>query len=412
MSIQTVPGGVTAAQGFTASGVHCGVRKNADRKDLALIFASVPCTAAAVYTTNLVKAAPLTVTMRHLQNGRAQAILANSGNANACAPGGEAAASRSCQAAALALGIEPEDVIVASTGVIGVPLPVEVIENAAPALANALSVSGGEDAAAAIMTTDLTPKTYAVRFELGGKAVTLGGIAKGSGMIHPNMATMLSFVTTDAAISAEALQTALRESARVTYNRISVDGDTSTNDMNAALASGLAGNAEITGPGNDYDAFLAALNAVNGYLAREIARDGEGATKLVTCRVTGARDEETAQRLARSVIASSLVKTAMYGADANWGRVLCAMGYAGGTSAAGAPFDPQGVDIAFASETGEVQVCASGVGLPFDEAKAKAILSDHEVEILCTLREGGGQAEAFGCDLSYDYVKINGDYRT
>ena len=406
MSISTVPGGVTAAQGFTAAGAHCGIRKNADKKDLCLIFSSVPCTAAAVYTENLVKAAPLAVAQRHLQNGAARAVLVNSGNANACAPGGEEAAIRSCKAAASALGIGPGDVVVASTGVIGVPLPVQAIENAVPALARALSASGGDDAAEAIMTTDLVPKTYAVRFELGGKPVTLGGMAKGSGMIHPNMATLLSFVTTDAAISAEALQTALRASARVTYNRISVDGDTSTNDMNLVLASGLAGNPEITGPGPDYDAFLSALNAVNGHLAREIARDGEGATKLVTCRVSGARDEDTAAHLARGVIASSLVKTAMFGADANWGRVLCAMGYAN------APFDPQGVDIAFASAAGEVQVCASGAGLAFDEAKAKAILSQPEVDILCTLREGGGRAEAFGCDLSYDYVKINGDYRT
>ncbi|MCL2030013.1 MAG: bifunctional glutamate N-acetyltransferase/amino-acid acetyltransferase ArgJ [Oscillospiraceae bacterium] len=406
MPIQPIPGGVTAARGFTAAGVHCGIRKNADKKDLALIAASVPCTAAAVYTQNLVKAAPLAVTLRHLQNGAARAVLVNSGNANACAPGGEEAALRSCRAAAQALGIAPEDVIVASTGVIGVPLPAGAIESALPALAAALSADGGDGAAEAIMTTDLTPKVYAVRFEVGGQTATLGGIAKGSGMIHPNMATMLSFVTTDAAISAAALQTALRESARTTYNRISVDGDTSTNDMNAVLASGLAGNPEITGPGPDYDAFLAALNAVNGYLARQIARDGEGATKLVTCRVDGARDEETAARLARSVIASSLVKTMMFGADANVGRVLCAMGYAG------VPFEPAEVDIAFSSAAGRIQVCAGGLGLAFDEARAKAVLSEGEVDILCTLRGGGGRAEAFGCDLSYDYVKINGDYRS
>ena len=404
--MDSIPGGVTAAQGFTAAATHCGIRKNTDKKDLALIAASVPCTAAAVYTTNLVQAAPLTLTKQHLSNGTARAILVNSGNANACAPGGLDAARRSCEAVASALGVAPDDVIVASTGVIGVPLPMEPIERGVPVLSGALSVAGGAGAAEAILTTDRKPKTRAVRFALGGKTVTLGGMAKGSGMIHPNMATMLSFITTDAAISAETLQTALRASARVTYNRISVDGDTSTNDMNVVLASGLAGNPKITGPSPDYDAFLAALNAVNGYLAREMARDGEGATKLVTCRVSGARDGDAAERLARSVIASSLVKTAMFGADANWGRVLCAMGYAG------APFDPMGVDIAFASAAGTISVCQRGTGLPFDEAAAKAILSGPEVEILCALRDGDGGAEAFGCDLSYDYVKINGDYRT
>ncbi|MDR1735703.1 MAG: bifunctional glutamate N-acetyltransferase/amino-acid acetyltransferase ArgJ [Oscillospiraceae bacterium] len=404
--MKEVPGGVTAAKGFRAAGMHCGIRKNTEKKDLALIFSDVPCSAAAVYTTNLVKASPLYVTMRHLENGALRAVIANSGNANACAPGGEDAALRACAAAAAALGIAKEDVAVASTGVIGVPLPVGAIEDAAKPLAAKLSESGSDDAAEAIMTTDLTKKSIAVSFSLGGKTVTLGGIAKGSGMIHPNMGTMLSFLTTDARISADMLQAALRESARVTYNRISVDGDTSTNDMNLIMASGLAGNAEITEPGADYGVFLAALNRVNGFLAREMARDGEGATKLITCRVTGAGDTLAAERLAKSVIASSLVKTAMFGADANWGRVLCAMGYSG------AAFDPAGVSISFASDSGEVQVCQNGMGLAFDEVKAKEILTKSEVTIICSLGQGGGEAEAFGCDLSYDYVKINGDYRT
>lgn len=403
--METIPGGITAAKGFTAAGLHCGIRKNAGKKDLALIYASVPCTAAAVYTANLVKAAPLIVSMRHLENGTARAIVCNSGNANACAPNGEENAIRSCKSVAAALGIAPEDVIPASTGVIGQPLPVTAIENAAPALVTALS-EDGTAAAEAIMTTDLRSKIYAVRFTVGGKTTHIGGIAKGSGMIHPNMATMLSFLTTDVAISAGALKTALKESARVTYNRISVDGDTSTNDMNTVLASGLAGNAEITGPGADYDAFLAALNTVNGYLAREIARDGEGATKLMVCQVSGAKDEATAERLAKSVIASSLVKTTIFGADANVGRVLCAMGYSG------AEFDPNAVDIAFSSSAGRVEVCQNGIGLSFDEALAKTILSESEIFIHCCLHEGTAQCEAFGCDLSYEYVRINGDYRS
>ncbi len=400
-----IPGGVTAALGFTAAGIHCGVRKNKEKRDLALIFCEKPCAAAAVYTTNRVKAAPIYVTMENLENGMARAILANSGNANACAPNGMENARRACAALAKRLGIAEDEIIVNSTGVIGMPLPIEVIEAGIPALADSLS-RDGTPAAEAIMTTDLTKKEFACQITLGGRTVTLGGIAKGSGMIKPNLATMMAFVTTDCAITSELLHEALAASCGRTYNRISVDGDTSTNDMSAILASGLAGNPLIAEKNADYDTFVAALDAVNLHLAREIARDGEGATKLVTCRVTGARSEEVAAALSMAVISSSLVKAAMFGADANWGRVLCAMGYSK------APFRPEFVDISFSSPAGTVQVCAQGRGLPFDETLAKEILTQKEITILADCHEGDGQAECYGCDLTYDYVKINGDYRT
>ncbi len=406
INMREITGGVCAAKGFSAAGVHCGIRKNTQKRDLALILASVECAAAAVYTTNLVKAAPILVTMRNLENGRARAIMANSGVANACAPGGAEAARRSCEALAAELGIGPDEIVVNSTGVIGVPLPVERMEAAMPALRAALSGEGGDIAAEAIMTTDTVPKQAAVQVEIGGKTVTVGGMAKGSGMIHPNMATMLAFVTTDCAISPELLREALRRSAVVTYNRISVDGDTSTNDMTAILASGLAENPEITEKGEDYEKFLDALNHVNGALARMIARDGEGATRLVRCAVRGARSEEDAERLSMSVISSSLVKAAMFGADANWGRVLCALGYSG------VSFKPELVDVSFSSAAGEIQVCRDGAGLAFDEARAKEILLMDEIAIVCDLKDGEYEAETYGCDLTYDYVRINGDYRS
>ena len=403
--IKFIPGGVTAPSGFTASGIHCGIRRNKTKRDLGLIVADRLCAAAAVVTTNKVKAAPIHLTTQHLENGRARAILANSGNANACAPGGMEAAKACVDAAAAALGINADDIIVNSTGVIGQPLPVDTIISAIPALVDALTA----DSAAveeAIMTTDTFVKSVAVQCMVGGKIITIGGAAKGSGMIHPNMATMLAFLTTDCAIAPTILKEALQVSAGRTYNRISVDGDTSTNDMTAILASGTAGNAEITEKCADYDAFLAALDAVNLDLAKKIARDGEGATKLITCRISGAASEETALLLAKSVISSSLVKAAMFGEDANWGRVLCAMGYSG------ADFDTGAVDVAFSSEAGCVNVCEHGMGLPFDEPLAKAILSHSDVVIEITLHEGAASAEAYGCDLTYDYVKINGDYRT
>jgi len=403
--IKFITGGVTAPSGFMAAGIHCGIRRNKTKRDLGLIVADRLCAAAAVVTTNKVKAAPIHLSTQHLENGRARAILANSGNANACAPGGLEAAKECVSAVAAALGISPEDIIVNSTGVIGQPLPVDVITSAIPELVSALSTDS-TPAEEAIMTTDTFVKSIAVRFMVGGKPVIIGGIAKGSGMIHPNMATMLAFLTTDCAISPALLKKALQTSTNRTYNRISVDGDTSTNDMTAILASGTAGNVEITGKGADYDAFLAALDAVNLDLAKKIARDGEGATKLITCRVSGTQDEETAVVLAKSVITSSLVKSMMFGADANFGRVLCAMGYSG------VDFDTGAVDIAFSSDAGRVEVCKQGIGLTFDETLAKAILSKSDVSIEINLHEGSATAEAYGCDLTYDYVKINGDYRS
>lgn len=403
--ITFIKGGVTAAQGFLAAGIHCGIRKNKAKRDLALILADRPCAAAAVYTTNIVKAAPIYLTMEHLKNGQARAILANSGNANACTSGGMEAAKKCVDTIAAALGLKPEDIIVNSTGVIGQPLPVDTIIKAVPELVNSLGASS-EPAAEAIMTTDTTSKSVAVQCRISGKTVTIGGIAKGSGMIHPNMATMLAFITTDCAISPSLLQEALQASVNRTYNRISVDGDTSTNDMTAILASGIAGNAQIIEKGIDYNAFLAALDAVNLHLAKEIAKDGEGATKLITCCVKGAVLEEAAAQLAKSVISSSLVKSAMFGADANWGRVLCAMGYSG------VRFEPSSVDIAFSSDFGHIEVCKKGQGLVFNEDLAKNILSQSEVTIDINLHEGSAIACAYGCDLTYDYVKINGDYRT
>lgn len=402
----TIPNGVTAPKGFRASGIHCGIRKNRDKKDLALILAECDCSAAAVYTTNRVQAAPLSVTRRHLENGIARAILANSGNANACTPNGEENAVRMCHSLAKAADIDPQDVIVNSTGVIGQPLPIENVEAAMPELVNALSENGSDDAANAIMTTDILEKQVAVSFNLNGKTVTIGAIAKGSGMIHPNMATMLSFITTDCDISPQMLQTALSRSVKISYNRISVDGDTSTNDMTAILASGFAGNERIVAENENFAEFQKALDFVNLYLAKQIAKDGEGATRLVCCRVMNAADEASAEKLSMSVTSSNLTKAAMFGADANWGRVLCAMGYSG------ADFDPKRVDISFQSVVGDIMVCQNGQGLPFDEETAKTILSQDEITILCDMKSGAVTVETYGCDLTYEYVKINGDYRT
>lgn len=406
MDIQYISGGVTAPQGFTASGVHCGIRKNKDKKDLALIACDKPCTAAAVYTTNLVKGAPLLVTKAHLQNGVAQAVICNSGNANTCNADGKEKAEAMALLAAEQLHIDPQDVVVASTGVIGQVLPIEPIAESAHDLVAALSRNGGSDAAEAIMTTDTKKKELAISFPCGGKEVKIGLIAKGSGMIHPNMATMLGFVTTDAAISREMLDAALHEAVNVSFNMVSIDGDTSTNDMVTCLASGQAENAPITEKGQDYEIFTQALTQLCTEAARQIAGDGEGATKLLTCKVQGAKDENTAKVIAKSVICSSLFKAAMFGADANWGRVLCAIGYAG------ADCDITKVDVAFSSAKGKIAVCKDGAGLDFDEEIAKEILLESEVCTEVTLCEGQGQAEAFGCDLTYDYVKINGDYRT
>ena len=408
-AMKLIEGGVCAAQGFKAWGMHCGVKsRNPDKKDVALIFSERACSASAVYTKNVVKAAPLHITKAHLENGKAQAIVANSGNANACAPKGEENAERMCAAAASVLGIEAEDVIVASTGVIGQTLNVAVIEENLPEIASKLteSAAGSDAAACAIMTTDTVKKEIAAETVIGGKTVRIGGISKGSGMIHPNMGTMLCFITTDCAISPAMIKKALLAAVKVSFNRISVDGDTSTNDMCCVLANGLAGNEEITSEGADYDAFLAALRELCIMLARSMASDGEGAKHLITCEVKGAASEESAERIAKSVIGSTLTKAAIFGADANWGRVLCAMGYSGET------FEPDGVDVVFRSAAGEIAVCEKGRGLDFDEALAKRILTEHDIVIAIRMSEGSGECTAGGCDITYEYIKINGDYRT
>ena len=404
-----IGGGVCAAKGFRAAGVHAGVKTHAEwKKDVALIVSDVDCAAAAVFTKNAVKAAPIHVDRKHLADGRARAVIANSGNANACAPQGEENAERMCAAAAQALGCKPEDVLVSSTGVIGQRINVEAIETAIPTLCAALerSAEASDAAGHAIMTTDTTKKEAAVETTVGGKPVRMGGIAKGSGMIHPNMGTMLCFLTTDCAISPEMIKTALLETVSVSFNRISVDGDTSTNDTCCVLANGLAGNEPITAKGPDYDAFLAALRALCTELAKKMASDGEGARHLITCTVQGAKSEKSAETIAKSVVSSTLTKAAIFGADANWGRVLCAMGYSG------EDFDPDQVNVHFASAAGDVQVCAKGRGLDFDEDLAKKVLTEHDVEINISMGEGEASCTCWGCDITYDYIKINGDYRT
>ena len=404
--MKLISGGVCAAQGFLANGVHCGIRKNHSKKDLALIFTQKKAAAAAVYTTNLVKGAPLLVTKRNIADGTAQAVICNSGNANTCNANGIEIAEEMCSLVADKLGIAPQDVVVASTGVIGQVLDIAPIADGMDALAAGLSERGGTMAAQAIMTTDTVPKEIAVEFTLGGKVCRMGGIAKGSGMIHPNMATMLVFITTDCAISPDMLQKALSGDIANTFNMVSVDGDTSTNDMVTVLANGMAENPEITEDGADFAVFMQALNTITVSLCRMIAGDGEGATKLLECTAFGAEDLETAKTCAKSVICSSLLKAAMFGADANWGRVLCAIGYSG------ADVDVSKIGVAFRSAKGTVTVCENGAGIPFSEEQAKAILLEKEIEILVSLGSGPYSACAWGCDLTYDYVKINGDYRT
>ena len=403
--MKQIAGGVCAATGFSASGVHCGIRKNKTKRDLALIYSSVPASAAAVYTTNLVKGAPLVVTKQHLADGKAQAIICNSGNANTCNANGIEIAEQMSALLGQALHISPSDVVVASTGVIGQPLDIAPIKAGIGPLIDALG-DRSSDAAQGIMTTDTKEKSVAMEFTVGGKVCRLGGIAKGSGMIHPNMATMLVFLTTDCAISPAMLQKALSGDVAETFNMVSVDGDTSTNDMVTILANGMAENPEICAEGADLDAFMQALNTVTVHLCRCIAGDGEGATKLLECRVTGAADKATAKTVAKSVICSSLTKAAMFGADANWGRVLCAIGYSG------ADVDVNRIDVAFRSQKGTVAVCENGAGIPFSEDEAKQILLQPEIEILVELNAGEAASTAWGCDLTYDYVKINGDYRT
>ena len=404
---QPVEGGVCAAKGFAAAGVHCGIRRSQTKPDLALIKAEVRCAGAGCYTTNKVYGAPITVDREHLADGCAQAILVNSGNANTCAPGGVELARATCELAAQALGVAAADVLPSSTGVIGQAMSLEPFAAGIPAAAAKLeaSAAGSHAAATAIMTTDTHPKEYAVEFTLGGRPCRIGAIAKGSGMIHPNMATMLLFMTTDVQAEPAVLRKALAEVVPATFNQITVDGDTSTNDTVLLLASGLAG-AAVGSDGEGYQTFVAALTQVAEHLSRELAADGEGATKLLECTVTGAPDVLTARAVARSVVHSTLFKAAMFGADANWGRVLCAIGYSG------APVDVNKVAVSFRSPAGTVAVCENGAGIPFSEEIAKQVLLEKEIEILVSLGDGDGAATAWGCDLTYDYVKINGDYRT
>ncbi len=403
-----IGGGVCAAKGFSAAGVHCGIRRNKRKRDLALIYSEVPASAAAVYTTNLVKGAPLTVTKQHIADGVAQAVLCNSGNANTCNADGIEVAEKMSDLLSQHIAIRPNDVIVASTGVIGQRLDITPIAVGLPLLVSELAQSreGSMHAAEGIMTTDTVLKEIAVEFTVGGKTCRIGGIAKGSGMIHPNMATMLVFITTDAAISPEMLGKALSGDIQNTFNMVSVEGDTSTNDMVAILANGMAGNTPITKEGEDFEEFMRALNTITVYLCRKIAGDGEGATKLLECDVRGARTKEIAKTVAKSVICSSLFKAAMFGADANWGRVLCAIGYSG------ADVDVTKIAVSFESEAGRIDVCRDGAGIPFSEAEAKEVLSANEITVIIELGSGEESAKAWGCDLTYDYVKINGDYRT
>ena len=400
-----IEGGVCAAKGFKANGIHCGIRKNKSKRDLSLIYSEKRASAAAVYTTNLVKGAPITVTKNNISDGFAQAIICNSGNANTCNYNGVEIAQQMCELLSDEIGVSSSDVVVASTGVIGELLDINPICEGIPELVAGLGDNSGF-AAEGIMTTDTVKKEIAVSFEIDGKECHIGGIAKGSGMIHPNMATMLVFITTDCAISPEMLQKALSTDIQDTFNMTSVDGDTSTNDMVSILANGMAGNDEITCEGEAFRVFMKALNTITVYLCRNIAADGEGATKLVECKVSGAASKEQAKIAAKSVICSSLVKAAMFGSDANWGRVLCSLGY--GVK----DLDPNTVDVSFKSSKGEIPVCVDGAGIPFSEEKAKEILLENEVEILVNLGVGEASACAWGCDLTYDYVKINGDYRT
>ncbi|MGN0538317.1 MAG: bifunctional glutamate N-acetyltransferase/amino-acid acetyltransferase ArgJ [Candidatus Fimenecus sp.] len=400
-------GGVTSPKGFKANGIHCGIRKNKDKKDLMLILSETECDAAAVYTKNLVYGAPITVTRKNLENGKAQAVICNSGIANTCNADGVEKAQAMCDLAAEYTGISADDVIVGSTGVIGQPIDLEPIQKGMQELADGLSTDGSDAAAEAIMTTDTIKKHISVSFDLDGKTCTIGAIAKGSGMIHPNMATMLSFITTDANITAACLKSALLWCVERTYNMLSVDGDTSTNDTVAIMANGLCENNRIDAVDSEnYQKFCRALFKICNSIVSMLAKDGEGATKLVLCEVNNAKTEEIAKTCAKSVIRSPLVKTAMFGSDANWGRVLCALGYAG------ADIDVTKIDVSFVSRKGEIFVCRNGAGIEFSEEKAKEILLEDEITIKVDLNDGEFSATAYGCDLTYEYVKINGDYRT
>ncbi len=403
--VNVISGGVCAAKGFKANGIHCGIRAGKTKRDIALIVSDTAASAAAVYTTNLVKGAPIEVTKKNIANGYARAIICNSGNANTCNSDGIEIATKMCELTADTLGISSDDIVVASTGVIGQKLDITPVKNGMSKLVSGLG-NNSALAAEAIMTTDTVKKEIAVSFEVGGVECKMGGIAKGSGMIHPNMATMLVFITTDCKISSDMLSKALKADITNTFNMVSVDGDTSTNDTVAVLANGEANNPEIIAEGEDFNAFMEALNSVTVYLCKMIASDGEGATKLLECTVKGAKDTANAKTVAKSVICSSLVKAAMFGEDANWGRILCAIGYSG------ADVDVTRVGVKFKSNAGEISVCENGAGIDFSEELAKKILTEKEIEIAVTLGDGAANAVAWGCDLTYDYVKINGDYRT
>ncbi|HQC55156.1 MAG TPA: bifunctional glutamate N-acetyltransferase/amino-acid acetyltransferase ArgJ [Clostridia bacterium] len=404
--IKKIDGGVCAPKGFKANAVHCGIRKNRNKRDLTLIYSEVKGTAAAVYTLNLVKGAPIYVTQNNIKDGYAQAMICNSGNANTCNANGVEIAEKTCSILAKELNISEKDIIIASTGVIGQTLNIEPFEEGIPRLVNGLGYEKSSVAAEGIMTTDTKMKEVAVTFMLGDKECVIGGIAKGSGMINPNMATMLVFLTTDVNISQDMLKEALKEDVKCTYNMVSVDGDTSTNDMVSIIANGQSGNQIIKEKNSDYKIFVKALNVVNSTLCEMIAKDGEGATKLMRVHVSGAVNNEDAQIVAKSVVNSSLVKAAMFGADANWGRILCAIGYSGMKGSA------DKVDVTFQSAMGKIDVCEGSFGIDFSERIAKEVLSAPDIDVLINLNEGKGMATAWGCDLTYDYVKINGDYRT
>lgn len=415
-----IDGGICAAKGFKANGLYCGIKKpealpdgnespfDKMKNDLCLVVSDKMCTAAAVFTQNKVKGAPVTVSQKNLAEtgGKAQAFILNSKNANTCNADGEQKAYRMCELVAERMAIKPEEVLVAQTGVIGQVFPIEPVEEKIDELFAGLAYDKNAEAATAIMTTDTVKKEVAVQFTLGGKTCHVGAMGKGSGMIHPNMATTLNVVTTDCAISAQMLKTALSENVKITYNCLSVDGDQSTNDTCAVMANGLAGNDEITADGEDFEVFKKALYIVMMNITRMLAKDGEGATKLLECTVTGAKDLDTAIVIAKSVICSPLFKCAMFGADANWGRVLCAIGYAD------AEFDIEKVDVKLCSKAGEVHVCENGAGVEFSEEIAKQVLLEDEITIAVSVGDGEGAATAWGCDLTYDYVKINGDYRS
>ncbi|KHD16413.1 bifunctional glutamate N-acetyltransferase/amino-acid acetyltransferase ArgJ [Clostridium butyricum] len=407
MEIKYIDGGVTAPKGFLASGIYCGIKQGSVKKDLALIYSEVPAKASGMFTKNKVKGAPIYICKDHLSNKKAQAIIINSGNANTCTgDDGLSKAKKMTALQAKALNLKADDVLVASTGVIGVPLNIDAIKDGIPLLTEKLSKSGNQDAASAIMTTDTFMKELAAEFYIGDTKVTLGTMAKGSGMIEPNMGTMLSFITTDISISPQLLDEALKSTVTITYNRVSVDGDTSTNDSIFILANGQANNATITEKDENYYTFVNVLKEINTIMAKNIAKDGEGATKLLECQVIGAATEKDAVLFGKSVINSSLVKTAMFGSDANWGRILCALGYAN------VDFDPEKVDVSFESCAGEIEVCKNGSSVAFDEDKAKKVLDQKEIIIKINLSQGECTAYVWGCDLSYEYVKINGDYRS